>query len=91
MATRRRRGSDVGADRIGRSDRITAGPPGRLVAESPREARKVLQNRLAEELGDAVMMLLVAGIVEGVDPLIAMSAKVEGLTISVIGDSPAGS
>ena len=34
--------------------------------------------RLAEELGDVIMMMLVAGIVEGVDPLSALWQKLDG-------------
>lgn len=34
------------------------------------------QQRFAEELGDAILMLLVAGMVEGVDPLAAMELKI---------------
>lgn len=36
-----------------------------------------LSDNLAEELGDAIMMLSVAGIVSGVDPLAALREKIE--------------
>jgi NTP pyrophosphatase (non-canonical NTP hydrolase) len=35
------------------------------------------KQKLAEELGDAIMMLLVAGMAEGVDPIDALYRKIE--------------
>jgi len=40
------------------------------------------KDALAEELGDSIMMLIVAGLVEGVDPLAALREKVERKTLS---------
>lgn len=44
---------------------------------SPEEHKERIASDLAEELGDAIMMLIVAGIVEGVDPLAALREKIE--------------
>ena len=41
------------------------------------DKHKYVAPTLAEELGDAIMMLIVAGIIEGVDPLLALRKKME--------------
>jgi len=44
---------------------------------NPDKHKAHIASVLAEELGDAIMMLIVAGIVEGVDPLAALREKIE--------------
>jgi len=47
------------------------------IRNNPDKHEKHIASTLAEELGDAIMMLLVAGIVEGVDPMDALRKKIE--------------
>ena len=44
---------------------------------NPGNKRHFSQQRFAEELGDIIMMVLVAGIVEGVEPLTALTSKIK--------------
>lgn len=50
---------------------------GGFVRNHPENKPVFTKDRLAEELGDAILMLLVAGYVENVDPLDAMVKKIE--------------
>lgn len=50
---------------------------GGWVRNNPDDKEAFSSERLAEELGDAIMMLIVAGIVEGVDPLSALEKKIQ--------------
>jgi NTP pyrophosphatase (non-canonical NTP hydrolase) len=50
---------------------------GGFVRNNPETKPKFNKEDLAEELGDAIMMLLVAGIVEDVDPIAALIAKMK--------------
>jgi len=45
------------------------------VRNHPEDKARFSKARLAEELGDTVMMVLVWGMVEGVDPLAALTSK----------------
>ena len=45
------------------------------VRNHPENKRNYSKTRMAEELGDAIFMLIVTGIIEGVDPLDALRAK----------------
>ena len=47
------------------------------VRNHPENKPKFSKERLAEELGDVIFMLLVAGIVEDIDPFQAMLSKME--------------
>lgn len=47
-----------------------------FVRNNPDAKPKFSEDRLAEELGDAIMLLVVAGLVEGVDPLVALEEKI---------------
>lgn len=47
------------------------------VRNNPQNKPVYNKEELAMELGDAIMMLIVAGITEGVDPLDAMVKKIE--------------
>jgi len=44
---------------------------------NPEEHPPFDNQKLAEELGDAIMMIIVAGIVEGIFPLAALRRKIE--------------
>lgn len=44
---------------------------------NPQNKPSFSPEKLAEELGDAIMMLIVAGIAEGVDPVDALKRKME--------------
>jgi NTP pyrophosphatase (non-canonical NTP hydrolase) len=48
---------------------------GGYVRNNPESKPKFSKERLAEELGDAIFMLLVTGIIEDVDPLQALENK----------------
>jgi hypothetical protein len=48
---------------------------GDWVRNNPQDHPPFDKDKLAEELGDAIFMLIVAGLVEGVDPLEAMINK----------------
>jgi NTP pyrophosphatase (non-canonical NTP hydrolase) len=50
---------------------------GGWVRNNPEDKPKFSKEELAKELGDAIFMLLVAGIVEGVNPLQAMEDKMK--------------
>lgn len=50
---------------------------GGWVRNHPENKPTFSKERLAEELGDAIMMLVVAGIAEGVDPVQALLDKME--------------
>lgn len=50
---------------------------GGFVRNHPENKPKFNKERLSEELGDAIFMLMVAGIVEGVDPLQSLEEKME--------------
>lgn len=50
---------------------------GGWVRNHPENKPLFSKDRLSEELGDAIMMLIVAGIVEGVDPVDALEKKME--------------
>jgi hypothetical protein len=49
---------------------------GTWVRNNPDNKEPFSKERLAEELGDAIMMLIVAGRVEGVDPMLALQRKI---------------
>src|SRR5688572_12188954 len=49
---------------------------GGWVRNNPETKEAFSKERLAEELGDAIFMLIVAGMAEGVDPLKAMEHKI---------------
>lgn len=50
---------------------------GGWVRNNPQNKPTFSKESLAEELGDAIFMLIVAGIAEGVDPVAALEAKME--------------
>lgn len=50
---------------------------GNWVRNHPENKPKFDKEALAEELGDAIFMLVVAGLAEGVDPITAMKNKME--------------
>lgn len=50
---------------------------GGWVRNNPESKPKFSKEALAKELGDVIMMVMVAGIVEGVDPLKALVEKME--------------
>lgn len=50
---------------------------GGWVRNNPDSKPDFDKNALAEELGDAIMMLVVAGMAEGVDPIEALQNKME--------------
>lgn len=50
---------------------------GGWVRNNPESKPKFSREELAIELGDVIMMIMVAGIVEGVDPLKALIDKME--------------
>ena len=50
---------------------------GGWVRNNPQNKSTYSKNDMAEELGDAIMMLVVAGIAEGVNPLQALSDKMD--------------
>lgn len=50
---------------------------GGWVRNNPESKEAFSKERLAEELGDTIMMLFVAGIIEGVDPIAALKNKIE--------------
>lgn len=50
---------------------------GDWVRNNPENKPKFNKEELAEELGDAIFMLVVAGIAEGVDPIKAIYKKME--------------
>lgn len=50
---------------------------GGWVRNNPDKHPPKTKEDLAEELGDAIFMLIVAGIVEGVDPIEALEKKME--------------
>lgn len=54
---------------------LLARQPG-WVRNNPGNKPPFSKGELAEELGDAIMMLIVAGIAEGVDPIDAMERKI---------------
>lgn len=54
---------------------LLARQPG-WVRNNPGNKPPFNRGELAEELGDAIMMLIVAGIAEGVDPIGAMEHKI---------------
>lgn len=45
------------------------------VRNNPQDKPNFSKERLASELGDVIMMVMVAGIVEGIDPLQALISK----------------
>lgn len=50
---------------------------GGWVRNNPQNKPTYSKEKMAEELGDAIMMLMVAGITEGVDPIQALTQKME--------------
>lgn len=50
---------------------------GGWIRNHPETKPAFSKDSLAEELGDAIMMLIVAGIAEGVDPIEALEKKIE--------------
>ena len=51
---------------------------GDWVRNHPENKEDFTQQRFAEELGDLIMMTLVAGMVEGLDPLAVLEEKING-------------
>ena len=49
---------------------------GGWVRNNPKDKAGYIPQRFAEELGDVIMMALVAGMVEGVEPLAALTSKI---------------
>lgn len=49
---------------------------GGWVRNNPQNKPEFDKDKLATELGDAIMMLMVAGIAEGVDPIDALNKKI---------------
>lgn len=49
----------------------------RWVRNHPQNEEPFSRERLAEELGDILMMVMVAGMVEGLDPIQALREKIE--------------
>lgn len=47
------------------------------VRNNPQNKPKFSKEALSEELGDVIMMVMVAGIVEGVDPIEALEKKIK--------------
>ncbi len=50
---------------------------GQWVRNNPEAHPVATRQDFSEELGDVIMMLMVAGLVDGVDPLDALYAKME--------------
>lgn len=50
---------------------------GGWVRNNPQDHEGFTKDRLAEELGDTIMMLMVAGYVEGVNPIEALKNKIQ--------------
>lgn len=50
---------------------------GGWIRNNPYNKPAYNKEEMAEELGDAIMMLIVAGIAEGVDPIEALNRKIE--------------
>ncbi|MCK5642568.1 MAG: hypothetical protein KAJ19_17300 [Gammaproteobacteria bacterium] len=62
---------------LGETYELLLSRDGDWVRNHPWNKTMFSSGALAEELGDAIMMLIVAGIVEGVDPLAALREKIE--------------
>lgn len=60
---------------MGEVQEIILARSGGWVRNNPENKPEWDVSSFAEELGDAIFMLIVAGLVEGVDPLIAMTNK----------------
>lgn len=64
---------------------------GGFVRNNPQDKEQFSKERLAEELGDAILMLLVAGMTENLNPLEAMENKMRRkLGLPQIKTSPGG-
>jgi NTP pyrophosphatase (non-canonical NTP hydrolase) len=61
---------------IGETYELLLARDGGWKRNNPEDHQEFDSLKLAEELGDAVMMLIVAGIVEGVDVIRAMKGKI---------------
>lgn len=47
------------------------------IRNNPEEKEKFTEERLAEELGDVIMMIMLTGYVEGVNPIQALKDKIQ--------------
>ncbi len=60
---------------------------GGWIRNNPQSKPSYSKESMAEELGDAIMMLIVAGIQEGVDPIDAMTSKIKKKLSKISGES----
>ena len=65
------------ATEIGEVYELDLARQGNWVRNNPQAKPKFNKEDLAKELGDCIMMLLVAGIAEGVNPLEALENKIK--------------